>query len=142
MDNKLRLMIVDDNPHARKALSALISTQDWVEIIREASNGEDAIGKIEKQIPDLIIMDAQMPVMDGLKATKVIKSKWSQIKIVILTMYPDYREEALAAGADAFLVKGCPLDEVTTLIHGLQARKMGNSLQFLNLRFASIPPQF
>ena len=141
MDNKLRLMIVDDNPHARKALSALIATQDWVGSINEASNGEDAIGKIEKHVPDLILMDVEMPVMNGLDATKVIKSKWSQIKIIVLTMYPDYRAEALASGADAFLIKGCSLDEVATLVHGFQAQKMGDSLPIFTLQFVSIPPQ-
>jgi len=141
MDNKLHLMIVDDNPHARKALSAIISTQDWVGVIREASNGEDAIRKIKQQSPDLILMDVEMPVMNGLEATKVIKSKWSQIKIIVLTMYPDYRAEALASGADAFLIKGCSLEEVATLVHNFQAQKMGNSLPIFTLRFVSVPPQ-
>ena len=141
MDNKLHLMIVDDNPHARKALSALISAQEWVSVISEASNGEDAIGKINQRVPDLILMDVEMPVMNGLEATKIIKSKWSQIKVVVLTMYPDYREKALNAGADAFLIKGCPLDEMTTLVHGFQAKKMGNSLPNFSIQFISIPPQ-
>jgi len=141
MDNKLHLMIVDDNPHARKALSAIISTQDWVGVIREASNGEDAIRKIKQQSPDLILMDVEMPVMNGLEATKVIKSKWSQIKIIVLTMYPDYRAEALASGADAFLIKGCLLEEVATLVHNFQAQTMGNSLPIFTLRFVSVPPQ-
>jgi YesN/AraC family two-component response regulator len=141
MDKKLRLMVVDDNPHARKALAALFSTQDWVGVISEASDGEDAIRKIKQQSPDLILMDVEMPVMNGLEATKVIKSKWSQIKIIVLTMYPDYQEKALNAGADAFLIKGCPLEEVTTLVHNFQAQKMGNSLPIFTLRFVSIPPQ-
>ena len=141
MDNKLHLMIVDDNPHARKALSALISAQDWVGAISEAYNGEDAIGKIKQQIPNLILMDVEMPDMNGLEATKIIKSKWSQIKIIVLTMYPDYRAEALSAGADAFLIKGCSMDEITTLVHGFQAQKMGNSLPNFTLQFVSTPPQ-
>jgi len=141
MDNKLHLMIVDDNPHARKALSALISAQEWVSVISEASNGEDAIGKIEKKIPDLILMDVEMPIMNGLEATKVIKSKWSQIKIIVLTMYPDYRAEAMASGADAFLIKGCTLEEITTLVHGFQTQKTGTYLQTFIPRFIGIPPQ-
>jgi len=141
MDNKLHLMIVDDNPHARKALSALISAQEWVSVISEASNGEDAIRKIEQQNPDLILMDVEMPIMNGLEATKVIKSKWSQIKIIVLTMYADYREKAFNAGADAFLIKGCSLDEVTTLVHAFRVKKMGNSLPNFSIQFVSIPPQ-
>jgi YesN/AraC family two-component response regulator len=119
MDEKLRLMIVDDNPHARKALSAFISTQDWLEVITEASNGDDAVRKIRDQRPDMILMDIQMPVMDGLKATQIIKEHWPRIKVVILTIYADYRLQAKQVGADAFLVKGCSMEEMTSTIRSL-----------------------
>ncbi len=119
MDEKLRLMIVDDNPHARKALSAFISTQDWLKVISEASNGDDAVRKIRDQSPDMILMDIQMPVMDGLKATQIIKEHWPRIKVVILTIYADYRLQAKQVGADAFLVKGCSMEEMTSTIRSL-----------------------
>ena len=136
-----KIMIVEDNLHARHALKALLSQKSGMNITAEASNGQEAIQKIHKQIPDVILMDMQMPVMDGLEATRIIKAKWPQIKIIILTMYPDYRSDALTAGADAFLLKGCPLDEVITLVHGFQAQKMGASLPSFIFRFASIHPQ-
>ena len=119
MDKKLRLMVVDDNPHARKALAALFSTQDWLEIIGEASDGEDAIEKVGSQAPHMILMDAQMPVMDGLQATRVIKNRWPWIKVIILTLYADYEAQARQAGADAFLVKGCSMAEMTSAIRSL-----------------------
>jgi len=119
MDETLRLMIVDDNPHARKALSAFISTQDWVKIIGEASNGEDALTEIESQPPDLVLMDVQMPVMDGLQATQIIKKRWPQIKVIVLTIYDDYRLQADQAGADAFLVKGCSMEQMISIIRSL-----------------------
>lgn len=119
MDEKLRLMIVDDNPHARKALSAFISTQDWLKVISEASNGDDAVRKVRDQSPDMILMDIQMPVMDGLKATQIIKEHWPRIKVVILTIYADYRLQAKQVGADAFLVKGCSMEEMTSTIRSL-----------------------
>jgi DNA-binding NarL/FixJ family response regulator len=58
----------------------------------------------------------RMPVMDGLDATRLIKNKWPGVKIVVLTLYAAYRAEALAAGADAFLVKGCPNEELFVAI--------------------------
>lgn len=119
MDEKLRLMIVDDNPHARKALSAVISTQDWISVISEACNGEDALEKIDKHLPDLVLMDIHMPIMDGLQATQIIKDRWPKINVVILTIYADYKPQAYQAGADAFLVKGCSMEELTTTIHSL-----------------------
>ena len=119
MDENKRLMIVDDNPHARKALSAFISTQDRLSVIGEASNGEDVLEKIESCPPDIILMDVHMPIMDGLEVTQIIKSRWPQIRVVILTIYTDYKYQASQAGADAFLIKGCPMEEMISTIHSL-----------------------
>jgi YesN/AraC family two-component response regulator len=123
MNEELRLMIVDDNPHARKALAALISTQDWAAVIIESSNGRDALQKIERQTPDMVLMDVRMPVMDGLQATGIIKNRWPQIKVIVLTMYADYRSEAHQAGADGFLIKGCPTEKMMSSIQGLLQRE-------------------
>ena len=113
------IMIVEDNPRARRALKALISQQAGIVITAEASNGQEAIRNIEKKIPDIVLMDMRMPIMDGLEATKIIKKNWSHIKIIILTMYPDCQTEALSAGADAFLAKGCSMEEITSSFHAL-----------------------
>lgn len=110
------IMIVEDNPRARRALKALMSQQAGIRVTVEASNGLEAIKLIQRQAPDLVLMDVRMPVMDGVEATKIIKKNWSHIKIVILTMYPDCQTEALSAGADAFLAKGCSLEEMTSII--------------------------
>ena len=119
MNEKLRLMIVDDNPHARKALAALISMQGWATVVIEASNGKDALQKIESQTPDMVLMDVQMPVMDGLQATGIIKNRWPQIKVIVLTIYDEYRSQAHQAGADAFLIKGCPTEKMMSSIQDL-----------------------
>jgi YesN/AraC family two-component response regulator len=123
MNEKLRLMIVDDNPHARKALAALISTRNRAAVIIEASNGKEALQKIESQTPDMVLMDVQMPFMDGLQATGIIKNRWPQIKVIVLTIYADYRSEARQAGADAFLIKGCPTEKMMSSIQGLLQRE-------------------
>lgn len=115
-----KLLIVEDNSRARRALKALISQQSEVQVTAEAANGREAIQTINGQIPDLVLMDVRMPVMNGLDATRVIKSKWPQVKVVILSMYPDYQPEAMQAGADAFLVKGSPVEELTALFRALQ----------------------
>ena len=87
-------------------------TQPDIQVIGEAANGELAIEFIKKVQPDVVIMDAFMPGMNGLEATRIIKKKWKDIRVVILTLHEDIREEALASGADAFLVKGCPPDKL------------------------------
>jgi DNA-binding NarL/FixJ family response regulator len=113
------IMIVEDNPRARRALKALMSQQAGITVTAEASNGLEAINLIHRQAPNLVLMDIRMPVMDGLEATKIIKKNWYHIKIVILTMYPDCQTEAMSAGADAFLAKGCSMEEITSIIRSL-----------------------
>lgn len=136
-----KIMIVDDSLRARRALKALMLQQRGIETITEASNGQEAIQNIKRQTPDIVFMDICMPVMDGLEATKAIKAGWPQIKVVILTMYPDYQKDALSAGADAFLIKGFTADEVTNVVRNFQRRKTGNSLTEFTLPFIPVPPQ-
>ena len=112
------IMIVEDSPRVRRALKALISQQTGVNIIGEASNGQEAIQKIEKRIPDIVLMDMRMPVMDGFEAMRIIKSRWPRVKLVAMTMYPDCQAAAYSAGADAFLVKGCSKEELFSKVLG------------------------
>ena len=74
---------------------------------REAVDGQDAVHLVAERHPDVVLMDIQMPVMDGLEATRRIKSQWPQVRVIALTIYARYRAKALSAGADVFLVKGC-----------------------------------
>jgi len=107
-----KVLITDDRVTSRKGLRALMLTQPDIQIIGEANNGERAIQFIEKNRPDVVLMDAFMPRMNGLEATRIIKKRWRNIRVVILTLHDDIREEAIAAGADAFLVKGCSPDDL------------------------------
>jgi len=107
-----KVLITDDRLASRKGLRALLLTQPDMQVIGEAANGEKAIQFINEHKPDVVIMDAFMPRMNGLEATRIIKQKWRNIRVVILTLHDDIREEALAAGADAFLVKGCSPDRL------------------------------
>jgi len=107
-----KVLITDDRLASRKGLRALMLTQPDIQVIGEATNGEHAIQFIEQNKPDVVIMDAFMPKMNGLEATRIIKKKWRGIRVVILTLHDDIREEAIAAGADAFLVKGCSPDHL------------------------------
>jgi DNA-binding NarL/FixJ family response regulator len=112
-------MIVEDNPHARQALKAVMSMQAGIKVTGDASNGQEAINIIEELPPDLVLMDMRMPVMDGLETTKIIKQNWPQIKIIILTIHSECQSELLSAGADAFLIKGCPTNKMMSSIHNL-----------------------
>jgi len=131
----IRVLIADDQPRSRRSLKALLTAMRWstpsdtgqpthaaffpVEIVGEAENGPQAVEQVWALQPDVVVMDlhphaasAPEPKPDGWSAIEMIKSRWPAIRIVVLTMYAADRTPALAAGADAFLLKGCPTSEL------------------------------
>jgi DNA-binding NarL/FixJ family response regulator len=127
MDRKLRVLIADDQLRARQGLKALLATipldvdsnqTPAIDVVGEAEDGAQALRLSEQFQPDVILMDAHMPDVDGLTATRLIKAQQPSVRIVVLTVYGSERKAALAAGADAFLLKGCPLEQ---LIAGMTA---------------------
>ena len=124
METPTKIMVVEDNSRARRALAAYMSLQAGIRITAEASNGLEAISKIKSCPPDIVLMDIQMPIMDGLEATKIIKKHWPAVKVIALTMYQNYQSKALSAGADVFLVKGCSAKELISAVQGLTQKTM------------------
>jgi len=108
MEQRIRVLLADDRPHSRKGLRALLATWAEVEVIGEAANGREAVRLVEELCPDVVLMDAKMPVMDGLEATRLVKESWPEIKVIVLTIDSSYRAKSLAAGADTFVGKGDP----------------------------------
>jgi DNA-binding NarL/FixJ family response regulator len=106
MTNQIRAIIADDRPRSRDGLRALLATTPEIAVVSEAANGQQAVHQAETLQPDVVLMDVYMPVLDGLQATRIIKESWPQIKVIILTIDSTCKVDALAAGADAFLVKG------------------------------------
>lgn len=110
------VLICDDEARVRQALKALlfaraISWEDdpspMIQVVGEARQGSEAVQMVDALQPDVVIMDASMPGIGGVEATRLIKRKWPQVKVVMLTMYPDTRPAAVDAGVDTFLLKGC-----------------------------------
>ena len=106
MTDKVRVLVVDDKETTCDGLKANLEVTRDIEVISQASNGLEALTVIEESLPDVVLMDVRMPVMDGIEATRRIKESWPDIKVIILSMYSTYKEQSLKAGADHFLVKG------------------------------------
>ena len=108
MDKTLRILIVDDQQRARQSLKALLATRFQLVNTCEAVNGIEAVRCVEECKPDIVLMDAQMPEMDGIEATRIIKEKSPHTPVIVLSMYSEYQAPALAVSADAFISKGEP----------------------------------
>ena len=112
MEQRVRIVVADDCPLSREGFRALLDLWPWIELIGEATSGREAVQLVKACRPDVIVMDVQMPVLNGLEAAQIIKHKWPEIRIVVLTSYVGYRAAALAAGADFFMLKGCPTEDL------------------------------
>ncbi len=106
--NKIRILIADDHPVVRDGLNAILETQPDFEVIGEASDGGETIAQVEKLQPDVLLLDLDMPVMDGLQALQQIMKQRPETKVIVFTVF-DTDERILAAvqsGAQGYLLKG------------------------------------
>jgi DNA-binding NarL/FixJ family response regulator len=127
VNQPIRLLIADVQPRARRSLEALFTALRWssscvqppIEIVGQAGDDQQMLEHVQALHPDVVIMDPDRqtnslaePKLDGLGAIRMIKRQWPAVRVVVLTMYATDRAAALAAGADAFLLKGCPTSEL------------------------------
>ncbi|OKP97713.1 response regulator transcription factor [Paenibacillus sp. P46E] len=105
--NRYKILIVDDHFVVREGLKLIMETDERFQIVGEAGNGQEAIHLIDELQPDVVLMDLNMPVMSGLEAMKVLKSKNSPVPVIILTTYneDDLMINGLALGARGYLLK-------------------------------------
>lgn len=124
----IRVLIADNQPRARRSLQTLLTAIQWsatsdvargdrlMEIVGEATDGPQVIDQVQILQPEVVVMDLNLPRLDGLMVISLLKRRWPEIRIVVLTMYATDRAAALEAGADAFLLKGCPTDELLAAV--------------------------
>ncbi len=101
----MKILIVDDHLRVRSSLKALLAAALSQAEMSEAADGAEAIHRIEESHPDLVLMDARMPNLDGIRAIGLIKARWQKIQVIVLSMYAQYQVPALEAGAAAFISK-------------------------------------
>lgn len=106
MAQPIRVLIADDSARTREGLRVLFATWPEITVVGEATDGQEALRLIAERRPDVVLMDLHMPVLDGMQATRQIKQQWPAISVIVLTIYAVEQSAALAAGADAFVIKG------------------------------------
>jgi DNA-binding NarL/FixJ family response regulator len=104
---KIKVLVVDDRQDFRQVVLDFLNHLPNINIVGEAGDGDEAIEKAETLSPDIILMDVAMPKKNGIEATRIIKQRWPDIKVMIETTFDDpmYRIQALEAKADGFILK-------------------------------------
>ncbi len=121
MSTPIRLLIVDDQALFREGLRTLLSVQSDLQVVGEASHGEEALRLAATLSPDIILMDLHMPILDGVATTRRLQSFHPAIKVIVLTTFDDDEDvfEGLRAGAVGYLLKDVPSEKLVEAIHGV-----------------------
>jgi two-component system, NarL family, response regulator NreC len=124
---KTRVLVVDDHKIFRESLRALVDSHADMEVVGVAQSGQEAIALTREVLPDVIIMDVKMPVMDGIETTRRILAEMPGIKILALSMYAEdnFVSGMMKAGASGYILKGGDIEELTGAIR--KARDSGRS---------------
>jgi DNA-binding NarL/FixJ family response regulator len=119
--DRIRVMLADDHALFRKGVASLLSACPDIEVVGEAENGAEAVARVAELMPDLILMDIQMPELNGLEATRRIKAEHPYVKIVMLTIAEEDRSlfDAIKAGAQGYLLKKMEPEEFLSMLRGI-----------------------
>ena len=114
----IRVLVVDDHQVVREGLRRMLELEKGIQVVGEASNGEEAITKAVALSPDVITMDLKMPGMDGITAIREIKQRLPEINMLVLTLYAeDFVRQAIEAGASGYLLKDNDCEQIIRAIH-------------------------
>jgi two-component system, NarL family, nitrate/nitrite response regulator NarL len=123
MKSRIKLLLVDDHPVVRRGISSCLSRQERLAIVGEAADGLEAVRKAKELSPDIILMDIDMPHMDGLAVTEVLRKELPNIKVLILSMHSntDYVLRILQSGARGYVLKEASPEELVRAIETVEA---------------------
>ena len=114
----IRIVIVDDNKFFRKTVCSILQKKTNLQVVAEAEGGLAAIQAVKNHRPEVVLMDINMPVLDGLDTTRIIATKFPDTKIIVFTMHTDetFSDRAYKAGACHFLAKDCGKEKLFSAI--------------------------
>jgi len=122
----ISVVIADDHGVIRDGLAGVIAAQSDMQVVGTAENGEEAVELCRRSAPDVVLMDLEMPVLDGIGATRAIREEWPQTAVLVLTSFSDVRRirAALAIGASGYLLKDTSAEDV---VRGIRAAASGGT---------------
>ncbi len=125
--NKLRILLADDHPVVRHGLRALLSAETDIEIVGEAENGVDAVELVKASLPNLVIMDFSMPLLNGAEATRQIHQAIPSVKVLVLSSYEDreFVEKFKTAGAAGYITKDAAAADLLKAIREIHSGRKG-----------------
>ena len=120
---QIKVLLVDDHAILREGVHALLSREPDIVVVGEAGDGEEAVALVPRLRPDLIIMDIVMPRMNGLEATRIIRERHPDVRVLILSMYDDheYVVQIIQAGASGYVLKRVVTEDLVRAIHAVHA---------------------
>jgi len=121
--DSIRILTVDDHRMFREGLAMVLTSQQDMSLVAEASNGREAIQQFRRHRPDITLMDLQMPEMNGLEAMAAIRTEFPDAKIIVLTTYESEVQDAMKLGARAYLLKTQLDKELLGTIRAVQSTK-------------------
>lgn len=118
-----RVVIVDDHPMVTEGIQSILETYDDIQVVGTLSNGQDAVDQVETLAPDVMLLDLNMPGLNGLAVTELVLEKRPETRVLILTMHDtnEYISTALSHGAMGYVLKDVPTEEIKTAIDAVMA---------------------
>jgi len=118
---KIKVLVVDDHPVVRKGLQSCLARQDRLRIVGEASDGDEALGKTRELDPDIVLMDIDLPRMNGLAVTELLRKEQPRVKVLVLSVHTnkEFIFRIIQAGAHGYISKGAPPDELVRAIESV-----------------------
>ena len=120
---RIKVMLVDDHPVVRKGIGACLARHEHLQVVAEASDGREAVAKARQLLPHVVLMDIDMPHMNGLAVTELLRKELPQIKILILSMHSntEYVLRIVQSGARGYILKEAPAEELVKAIEAVNA---------------------
>jgi DNA-binding NarL/FixJ family response regulator len=116
MEKDIQILVVDDHQVVREGLRRLLEQEEDIELVGQGANSEETLIQVEMLSPNIVLMDIKMPGMNGIELTRQVKQKYPSCKVIMLTLYDEYLNQAIEAGASGYLLKDIKREELAQAI--------------------------